>query len=382
MAELRKLLRARWFRLSVAVLFLALHVWAIRLAGDERLHQPFNAAPTQAVTLPTPQSLTPSGWNRLLVSRWDAQHYIDLELRGYSACPPEDLRHAHFRNAFPRCAFSFYPGYGWLGAAVRDVVPQIPADYALWYVSLLASLAFLYMWTGPAIVSRLGLGPTYVSLLLLNAYVTGLTSSVRVTGLAVGGAFAAAVLIDAWRSGSWRRVLARAWVIPVSAWGQLALSWYFWKRYEDPLLYLHAHGQEYDDNTSIKALLWPPSHSIMLSITHGMHEGLFVASAALFLALGLREALRKFPVTERTYWIVLTVLALGVTLVGSGERYFIGMNRYFLVAPPLFFAMAMVLWRKPVALGVWLVLSVWHYWNVDLCVYVSQWSALHTSQIQ
>lgn len=414
---MREILSARWFRLTAAVFFVCAHVWAIRAAGQERVKLPFDNAPTMGVTLPLKESLVPTAWDRLLVSRWDAQHYIDLELRGYSACPPEDLRHAQFKHAFPRCAFGFYPGYAWIGALIRDVIPQLSADYALFYVSLLASIAFMFLWTGPAIASRLGIGTTYVSLLLMNAYVTGftlvtvqtepmtllctvaafvllrrrwyflgalvagLTSSIRITGLAVGGAFAAAVLVEEYRRGSWRRALESAWVVPFSAWGQIALSMYFKHRYHDPLLYLHAHSQEYDDNTSITTLLWPPAHSVMLSITRGMHEGLFVASAALFLALGLREALKKFPASERTYWIVLTTLALGVALVGSGGRYFIGMNRYFLVVPPLFFAMAMVLRSKPMALGVWLVLSIWHYWNVDLCVYVSQWSALRVCQL-
>ena len=136
-------------------------------------------------------------------------------------------------------------------------------------------------------------------------------------------------------------------------------------------------------------ILWAPSWGwiVAANLFLGVNQGLAWSMTVVMkidlvgprrrgLALGLNEALRKFPVSERVYWALLTLLALGVALIGSAQRSFIGMNRYFLVAPPLFFATAMVLRRRPVALGVWLAICAWHYWNVDLCVYVAHWDAL------
>ena len=48
------------------------------------------------------------------------------------------------------------------------------------------------------------------------------------------------------------------------------------------------------------------------------------------------------------------------------------MDRYWLLILPLFFAMAQVLRRAPAALVLWLALSSWAYWNIDLCDYVAQ----------
>ena len=108
----------------------------------------------------------------LIVSRWDSQHYQHIALRAYGLCPAEDLRDAKLAPMTPRCAFNFYPGYPLLGRIVMKLTGA-PADYALFGVSLAASLLFLYLYTGPELTRRLGIVETYLSLLLMSAFATG-----------------------------------------------------------------------------------------------------------------------------------------------------------------------------------------------------------------
>ena len=84
---------------------------------------------------------------------------------------------------------------------------------------------------------------------------------------------------------------------------------------------------------------------------------------------------KGFTPPARAYWYTLTAGVLGVSLLGTVSRSFIGMNRYLLVAIPLFFAMGKLLERRRLALAIWLGLSAWHYWNVDLCYFVGDQGA-------
>src|SRR5262249_50510300 len=127
----------------------------------------------------------------------------------------------------------------------------------------------LFLWTGDALVRRLGLGETYLALLLLNVFTSGFTlvtpltepltlaltlgafvaftrnrwvlaavlagaaSGVRITGVGVGAACAAALAVDAWQNrpptaAAWAR---RAGTIVLSGWGMLALMAYHYHRF-------------------------------------------------------------------------------------------------------------------------------------------------------
>jgi hypothetical protein len=386
-------------------------------AGQVRLGQPFNSAPeaTPAFAQADMRMFTrsdPPRWNRLLASRWDSQHYIGTLLRGYSLCPPEDLRNADLRSKLTHCGFNFYPGYSAAGWAVSQVT-GMPADYALFALSLGSSFAFAFLFTSPAIVTALGLLRTYLALFffatfvtsfalvtnqtepcvlfsivgafialrrkyyLLGAVLAGTAGAMRVTGGAVGAAYFIALLVETWnnadsRSKRWLRLLVAA---PISQWGQLAVMGYFFVRYSDPLLYVHAHSQAYAHDVSLLDALLPSAKVVLRSLTSGHHEGIFIAANLLWLALGLRRALRGFSWSGRAYWLVLSGLCIGISMLGSAGLSFAGMNRYWLMVLPLFFSLATVMARHPIAAALWTVFTLWHYWNVDLCVYLAQWES-------
>ena len=335
-----------------------------------------------------------------------------MTLRGYSECPAQDLRGADLPPLLTQCGFNFYPGYPAVASVVSRIT-RLPADYALFAVSLVSSLLFLFLWTGPAFSSALGIGTTYLSLVLLNLYTTGFAlvtiqteplallftvaafvalhrnalvvgallagaaGALRVTGGAIGVAFAFAVLARSLEGGPGRlgRALRSLPIMVLAGWGQLALFAYFWLRYKDPLLYVHAHGQAYAHKVTVADAFFPSTETVLAACTRGLHEGVFILFGALFLALGAREALRGFRLAERVYWITLAVVSIGIALVGSAGLAYAGMNRYWLMVPLLFFSMAVVLRKRPVALALWGAASFWHYWHVDLCVYLAQWDA-------
>lgn len=406
----RRVLTRRSVRALVALALLAAHLGLLVVMGG-RFGLPFNRAPASPPAFRAEtdgyRGGAPAGWNRLLVSRWDSQYYIGTALRGYSQCPAQDLRGKPLGPLIDRCSFHFYPGYAVLGMPL--VAAGLPADYALLAVSLLASFLFLYLWTGPVLTERLGLGPTWLSLLLFNTYTTGFAlvtvqtepvtllsalgtfvlfsrrklvlaalvagaaGSFRVTGSAVGLAFVVGLVGLALRGEGEplrRRWLRVAWLAPLAGWGQLAVFAYFAVRYSDPLLYVHAHAAEFSHSVSLVKALFPSPRVVSRALSLGPREGLFMVMAALFCGLGLRRTLSAFGPGERWYWVGLLSLSVGVSFLGSAGLAYAGMNRYLLLALPVFFAMAGVLWRKPAALAVWLAFSVWSYWQSDMCTYV------------
>jgi hypothetical protein len=334
---------------------------------------------------------------------------MHIALRSYSLCPPEDLRDAKLPPMTARCGFNFYPGYPLLGRLVMKLTGA-PVDYALFGVSLVASFVFLYLFTGPELMRRLGVVETYLSLLLMNVFTTGFTlvtlqtepvtllamlggfvlfsrghvllgalvvgaaGAFRVTGASLGVAYTLAVLVKelgerkAGRRIKWFSLLLTG---PLSVWGQLAIFGYFYFKYNDPLLYVHTHSQVYGHEVSIARALLPEARTIAHALTYNSREAIFMAGAALWLALGSRAALRGFPPAERTFWILSLLGALGIAFVGSAGIGYAGMNRYLFIALPLFFSMAVVLRRRPWALVVWLVVSGWSYWNLDLPYYLA-----------
>ena len=166
----------------------------------------------------------------------------------------------------------------------------------------------------------------------------------------------------------WVKLLVSA---PLAAWGQLALFAYFYFKYKDPLLYVHTHSEVYQHGISISKALLPDARTVAHALTYNTREAIFMAAAAIWLGLGLRQVLRCFPPAERAFWLLSLIGSLGVALVGSAGIAYAGMNRYLLIALPLFFSMAFVLRRRPLALAAWLVVSGWSYWNLELPYYLA-----------
>jgi hypothetical protein len=394
------------FRLGVAAALLALQL-ALAIHSGGRFQLKFNAAPGKAPRFDNPATdWAPTNWDRLIVSRWDSGNYMELALRGYQHCPP---RGPTLPVHAPACNLAFYPTYGLIGRWVAAVT-RMPIDFAMWAVSLVSSFLFLYLWTGKELTSRLGVGTTYLALLCFNVYTTGYclvmiqtepitlalamaafvtfsrghhwrwvgavlagaASSIRITGLAIGFAFAAGLLVELLRERPrsiwpWLRAAVLAMVC---TWGQLALMAYFAHRFGDARTYVHAHGQLFHhEHPTLGALFPPDPDKIAASMDWPLHEGLWLAAALLWFALGHREALRRFPVVEQAFWYVTFFATVGIATVGMMPLNLAGMSRYLLLALPMFFAMAAGMRKRPALALVWLGISAWHYWNIDLCTY-------------
>lgn len=390
------------FRAAVAVVFLALHLTALIISGESRFGAPFNAAPGQPPAFVDPSvEAAPQRWNRLIVSRWDAGHYIQLGLRGYKYCAPERVA-INARN----CDLAFYPTYGLIGRAA-SLGGAIPIDFALFGVSLLSSFIFLFLWTGPALTKRIGVAETYLSLLLLNAFTTGFSlvsvqtepvtlaltlsafillqrrswllsglvagaaSAMRITGVATGAACALGIAVATFID---RPTERRAWIergvaVALCGWGGAALMAYHFIRFGDGLAYVHVHSLMFHHRPSIGTLLSPRPEWLIHAMEQPLHEGVWFVAGVLWFLLGHRAALSRFAAPERAFWYALFCITVGVAAVGQVQIWFQGMNRYLLLALPLFLAMANLLRRRPLALAFWLIVSVWHYWQVDICTY-------------
>jgi hypothetical protein len=392
------------FRLAVALVLLGLQL-AVAIHSGERFNAKFNVSPGRPPRFQNPATdWDPVNWDRLIVSRWDSGNYIALGLRGYQYCPP---RGPTLPVHAPGCNLAFYPTYGLLGRWVAAGT-GMAIDFAMWGISLVSSFLFLYLWTGKDLTSRLGLAETYLALLFFNAYTTGYclvmvqtepltlvlamgafvafarqhrllgallagaTSGVRITGVAIGLAFAAGLLVELLRERPrslwpWARAAVLALLC---GWGQLALMAYQAHRFGDPLTYIHAHGLLFKhEHASLGALFPPDPDKIVQSMDFPLHEGLWLAAALLWFVHGHREALRRFPVEQQVFWYVTYFATVGIATVGMMPLSLAGMSRYLLLALPMFFAMAAAMRPRPLLAMLWLAMTSWHYWNVDICTY-------------
>lgn len=395
-------------RLLLPAVFLVLHLVALTALARVRFGRPFNSSPHSPPAFTHPATeLVPPNWRRLVVSRWDAQHYIELALRGYQPCAPRaELGPTKHPDDNLACQLNFFPGYAYMGRAVAAVA-RMPIDYALLGVSLLASYLAMFLWTSRAMVESLGFATTYLSLVLLNVFTTGYalvtvqteptallatvgafvllhhrkyalgalcagaTGVIRPTGVATGMAFALALLVATIQE----RPRLRVWVWRlflglVAGWGILALFAFWQIRFGDPLIYSHARTRYYHYVPNPLALLVPKYSWLSESIWAAPNEGLWLAAGLFIFALGHRSALARVPLPGRVYWYALFVFVVGVAAAGQVEIAFAGLSRYLLLALPMFFAAAAALRRHPIALGLWIAFSAIHYWSVNACFYV------------
>jgi hypothetical protein len=399
--------RTRIFRLAVAVAFLLTHLLiAVRVGKDFGF--PFNMAPGKSPYFVDPaHDGAPYLWDRLVISRWDSLHYMHLALHGYSTCPKPpiaDLQQQHIGN----CQLSFYPGYPFIGRLL-SLNGRFPIDYVLFGVALVASAAFLYLWTDEVMQRALGTLGCYLSLLAFNVFpsafalvtvqteplvlastlgafvalerrrpnlgavLAGVAAGIRVTGAAASAAYSLALLASLYserRLPSPREALATLVRIVVSAWGLWAMMTYHWYRFHDPLLYVHGHAAAFGHQPSLLELLHPSKEIVLRSITDVEHEGVWVALALLWLLLGGRAALSGFTFTGKAFMVGLTVATLGISMPGSVGLAFAGMNRYLLLVFPMFFAIAKLGRRAAPAFAFWLVICGWNYLNVTMDRYI------------
>src|SRR5581483_3672656 len=177
---------------------------------------------------------------------------------------------------------------GWLAS----LGGRIPADYALLGVSIVASLYFLFAWTGPAIVSGLGLGATYLSLIAFNAFpsafalatiqseplalaltlgafvahrarrfvlgalLAGAVPAIRGPGLATAAAYAVAMVVTMVHEPPLTR---REWATALGAvalcgWGLAAMMGTHFVLFHDPFILMRAYEQTFGGAPSTAAL--------------------------------------------------------------------------------------------------------------------------------
>jgi hypothetical protein len=407
-SRIARLAQMRSVRAIAAALLLLAHLAAMTAFGASRFHVPFNAAPGAAVVFARPEvEQNPPYWNRLLPARWDAEHYINLALRGYRYCPAAEMRAGKATGGGMTCDLAFYPGYPLLGY-LASAGGRLPVDWAMLAISLGASWIFLFLWTGPEITAALGLRTTWVSLLVFNAFTTGFAlitihtepvllacamgafvllardrpwlaalvagagTGARISGVALCLGFTAALAVKTFRERpvAPRVLVSRAGMAALSGWGQAAIMAYHGLVLGDPLLYVHSYQRGYGTQPALSQLLLPDVTWLARSVDSNAHEGIWVFALLMWLALGGRAALRGFSPELCAYWIALSAGAFFVSAIGTISRSFLGMPRYMLVVLPAFFAAGKVLERRFVALGLWLAVSLWHYWQCDLCLYV------------
>ena len=81
--------------------------------------------------------------------------------------------------------------------------------------------------------------------------------------------------------------------------------------------------------------------------------------------------MQRFPPAEQAFWYVVYFGTIAIAAVGLVSISFLGMNRYMLLALPLFFCMGRLTRPQLGVLAFWLLVSAWHYWQVDLCIYTA-----------
>ena len=199
----------------------------------------------------------------------------------------------------------------------------------------------------------------------------GATSGIRITGIAIGAAYAIGLLVEHLQT---RQRPLRVWVRLVllgllCAWGQLVLMTVHGVRFGNPFAYIAAHGAAFKHNPSLGAMLWPDPEWLVEAIDYPLHEALWWVAALFWYLLGRRRVLARLSPAQRAFWDVAFWATIGIATAGMLPIALAGMSRYLLLAFPLFFAMAAVMRRHPAALMLWLAISIWHYWNIDICTY-------------
>ena len=401
------------FRIVVAVLFACFHLVMFSCAGRERLGIPFNNAPSSAPYYSDPDAPATLGyprqphfWSRLVVSRWDAQHYIGFALRGMTACPesrPANEIEAQYR--YLECGLGWFPAYGEIAALVAAPFGW-PADVVLVVMSVLATIAINLLWTSDTIARRIGRFESYATMVAFNVFpsafhlVTPYTESATIalalgglvciardrwvtagvlvgaaTGLRAGAlsfvpALGVVGLLAAWkryRAGDpswWRPFVAAA----LSPWGFVVQLVVFQIAVGDWRAYFTAR-ELFGDTREWGRLINTEWYVTGLGAQH--MDGLMLYVSFALVALGARELARRLAHDELVFVVVASVGGFVLACVGHTQQYW-GLNRYMLTWPLVFLCAGIVARRYPLFFALYLVLCVALYWHVELCSYVTQ----------
>ncbi len=398
----------RWFRLAISAFVVCMHLLAFRQAGHSRLGINFNEAPDAELAftdLNAPSTRIwprqPHNWARLVVSRWDAQHYIGTAVRGLSACP-SDPSMARDQN-YLDCGLGWLPAYGWAGGVVSSVT-GLQADYALLLLSCLAALAVNLLLISDTLIARLGKAECYFALLAFNLYpsaffvVTPLTEGPTIA-LVLGGFIAvckerwvlAGVLVGASTAlrlptaafafalgctllfAAWQRYRVRApkwWkplvAIPLCGWGQFMTMLVLQLKLGDWLAFFTAR-KVYGDKSRLDRFTDP---TYFLQGIAGQAMDMFVYLSMLaIVALTWRRVIKRFSSTENVFLITASLIT--ILLVPISATTWWGISRYMMMCLIAFFGLGIMGKSHRLVFALWLVLSAAFYWHVELCEYIT-----------
>ncbi|MGE5180415.1 MAG: hypothetical protein ACM31C_00050 [Acidobacteriota bacterium] len=414
--QLDKLAGELHFRVAIAVVLVAFNIFAFAKAGHERLEQPFKASPdaphysdpdAPSVAVRGPRQ--PHHWSRLVVSRWDAQHYIGFAIRGITACPTDPDQATDLQ--YTDCGVAWFPGYGLAAGEVTDIV-DVPADYVLVVMSCLAALVLNLLWTSKTLTDRLGRGAAYAALFAFNLYPTaflvvtpypeaaiaaltlggflcvakdrwvwagvlvGAATALSPSAVGIGfGLVAAALAAAATRH---QEKVARWWrplcAIPLAIWG-VALTFLAYRIFlGDAWVYFRAQhpftaGMP---DLGLKPLV-EPSFWIK-GFTSQNLPMLGIAGGLAAVAMCGKELGKRFGRDELMFLAVscaiVLVRELAVIAARGGGYWQLG--PLVLGCPIFFLALGLVARRHLAVYVFWLAISLGLYWHVELCGYIAQ----------
>jgi hypothetical protein len=403
-----------WFRLGVATLLVMCHLLAFSRAGHSRLGLPFNSAPGQAPYYSNPDAPATQGyprqphhWSRLLVSRWDAQHYIGFATRGLTSCPTNGKTATD--GDYLACGLNWFATFGEAGGIVTRTT-GLAADVSMLLLALIAAILLNYLWTSKAITDRLGQAESYGALIAFNlfpsafyvvtpytegvtlalviagfacllrerwiwsAILIGASTALRLTAGGFGVALGCALLYAAWER---RRANKPDWykplyAIPLVLWGLIVYIIVLKLSVGDGFAFFRAQKAftiPGDGGWEFSRLVNPVYY--LRGFTSQHLDSIVVIGTFAVIALTGREVLRRFGPASSIFLVVATVLLACAPLAVHRSQYW-GLNRYFLLLPLTFFATG-VMARKHFAVYVlWLALCATLYWHIELCSYISQ----------
>ncbi len=398
----------RSFKVAVATAFALAHLLVIAHAGKARLKLPFNSAPGHHLAYVDPMANSlgsiprePPGWSRLIVSRFDSQHYIGFALRGLSSCPTDPKEKGW---GYVRCGLAWLPAYGVAGGIVSKVTGFEP-DVALVLISVLCAIIVNLLWICPTMIKRLGLFEAYMVLIAWNCYAGAWnlvipTTEPVVVALALGGFVAlanerwvwAGVLIGACTAlriptasyafalgccflyAAWQRHRAKTpqwWrplvAVPLCGWGQFATMAVFQAKLGNWHAFFDARFAFGDKNRLER----------LYDITYYV-RGFQSQCADMVIYLGLiaimmltwRPVLAKFGRTERMFIVIASVITTALAVAAAMQYW--GLTRYMMLCPLAFMCMGTFARRHRAAFVLWLLVSCSIYWNFEVCSYVTQ----------
>jgi hypothetical protein len=406
-ATLDKLASTQWFRVAVAGLVTCLHLLIFQVAGRDRLDLPFNSEPARPYYSDPDASAVrgyprqPHHWSRLIVSRWDAQHYIGFAIRGLTACPEDGANATDLQ--YLECGLGWLPAYGVVGGAVSEVTGA-PEDITLMMMSVIAAIILNLLWTSEVIVSRIGRLEAYATLLAFNVFPTaffqvtpysesatlalviagfvlmsrerwllagllvGAATALRAPAVAFAAGLSVAAIVAAYRARKaaaprwWRPLLA----IPLSGWGQAVQLVVLQIAVGDAGAYFRARTAFGDERHFDR--LFDPDYYLQGFTTQHMDSVILLGSIAM-IVLTCREVFRRFKLEQALYLAVASAATILLSVV-SVQHYW-GLNRYLLLCPILFFGLGTLSRKHVIIYALWLALCAAFYWHVELCSYIS-----------